>query len=260
MLRKIILPLVLLIFTQQNFYGMEEEEKNTNDVNTQEIYEIKQQNNKWWEFLEPKFEKDQCLRYHIRALFNNFFRKWCGAYKRVELSYGEFFYGSVSGIGWYPQFLNFHDHFRMGFFELSYNSVATLFRIIRAFFTKKKENDFSLENIVLHFIGGFNFSIINFKIYNNLIRFNFINILLLILVYRKIRDKYSYIFYNEGESIKIYNSILFFGKNLPDLEDCFYCKKYRINHYLLILNLILPEIYFDFSFFDSRDKEQGNSR
>ena len=205
-----------------------------------------QQNNKWWEFLEPKFEKEQCLRYHIRAFFNNFFRKWCGVYKRVELSYGEFFYGSVSGIGWYPQFLNFHDHFRMGFFELSYNSVATFFRIIRAFFTKKKENDFSLENFVTNFIGGFNFSIINFKIYNNLIRFNFINILLLILVYTENMDPYAYNFYNEGKN-KNYNNILFFGKDLPSLQDSF--NRNRIKYFLLLLNLILPEIYFDISLF-----------
>ncbi len=110
----------------------------------------KLQKNKWWEFLEPKFGREQCLRYHLRALFNNFFRKWCGVYKRVELSYGEFFYGTVTGIGWYPQFLNFHDHFRMGLFEFSYNSITTIFRIIRDFFTKE-ENDFTLENIVIHF-------------------------------------------------------------------------------------------------------------
>ena len=148
MLKKIILPLVLLIFAQQELYGMEKGSEQDVRGKASEL----QQKNKWWEFLEPNFEKGQCLRYHIRALFNNFFRKWCGVYKRVELSYGEFFYGTVTGIGWYPQFLNFHDHFRIGFFELSYNSLATLFRIIRDFFTKKEM--ISLWKILLFIFWG----------------------------------------------------------------------------------------------------------
>ena len=254
MLKKIILPLVLLIFTQQELYGMEKGNEE-GEENIQITHEIKVQKNKWWEYLKPNFEKGQCLRYHIRALFNNFFRKWCGVYKRVELSYGEFFYGTVTGIGWYPQFLNFHDHFRIGLFELSYNSLATLFRIIRDFFTKK-ENDFSLENIVIHFLGGFNFSIINFKIYNNLIRLNFINILGLPIIWIKYKDGYN--FYNEeGDPKKReYSDILFFGKDLPELQDFFKCEKYGIKHFLLILNLILPEIYIDINFFDSSDEKQ----
>ena len=233
----------LIIFCFSENYSMDSIDMNT---------EIKLQKNKWWEFLEPKFRSGQCLKYHIRALFNNFFRKWCGVYKRVELGYGEFFYGTVTGIGWYPQFLNFHDHFRMGFFEFSYNSITTIFRIIRDFFTKV-DHDFSLENIVFHFIGGFNFSIINFKIYNNLIRLNFINVLVLPIVYFKFTDSYNY-YGSEGS--EYYSHILFFGKDLPELQDFFKCEKYGIKHFLLILNLILPEIYIDINFFDSRDKEQ----
>ena len=99
MLKKIILPLVLLIFTQQDFYGMENGDNSTHNEKT----ESDLQKNKWWEFIEPNFGEKQCLRYHIRALFNNFFRKWCGVYKRVELSYGELYFGTVNGIGWYPQ-------------------------------------------------------------------------------------------------------------------------------------------------------------
>ena len=232
----------LIIFCLSENYSMDSIDMNT---------EIKLQKNKWWEFLEPKFRSGQCLKYHIRALFNNFFRKWCGVYKRVELWYVEFFYGSVSGIGWYPQFLNFHDHFRMGFFELSYNSVTTIFRIFRDFFTKK-EHDSPLENIVIHFLGGLNFSIINFKIYNNLIRLNFINVLVLPIVYFKFTDSYNYYGSEGGE----YSHILFFGKDLPELQDFFKCEKYGIKHFLLILNLILPEIYIDINFFDSSDEKQ----
>lgn len=219
--------------------------------------ESRLQENKWWEFLEPNFKKKQCSRYHLRALFNNFFRKWCGVYKRVKLGHGEFFYGTVNGIGWYPQFLIFHDHFRMGFFELSYNSVTTLFRIIRDFLTKGK-HDFSPGNIFIHFIGGFNFSIINFKIYNNLIRLNFINILLLGLVLFECHESYTYNFYAETREPekREYSHILFLGKDLPELQDFFECEKYEIKHFLLILNLILPEIYIDINIFNSRDKGQ----
>ena len=231
----------LIIFCLSENYSMDSIYMNT---------ESKLQKDKWWEFLEPKFRSGQCLKYHIRALFNNFFRKWCGVYKRVELSYGELYFGTVSGIGWYPQFLNFHDHFRMGFLEISYNTVTTLFRIIRDFFTKG-EHDFSPGNIFIHFLGGFNFSIINFKIYNNLIRLNFINILILGLVLFKCHESYTYNFYDETREPekREYSHILFFGKDLPELQDFFKCKKYKINHLLLLFNLILPEIYFDISLF-----------
>ena len=247
MLKKIILPLVLFISTQHEFYGMENGDNSTHNEKT----ESDLQKNKWWEFLEPNFVEKQCLRYHIRALFNNFFRKWCGVYKRVELSYGELYFGTVNGIGWYPQFLNFHDHFRMGLFELSYNAITTLFRIFRDFFTKG-EHDFSLGNIVIHFIGGFNFSIINFKIYNNLIRLNVINIFLTALVYFNTKEKFCYNYYSDqgGE----YNNILFFGKDLPILQDSF--NRNRIKYFLLLLNLILPEIYIDINIINSRDKGQ----
>lgn len=232
----------LIIFCLSENYSMDSIDMNT---------EIKLQKNKWWEFLEPKFRSGQCLKYHIRALFNNFFRKWCGVYKSVELGYVEFFYGTVNGIGWYPQFLNFHDHFRMGLFEFSYNSITTIFRIFRDFFTKG-DHDFSLENIVIHFLGGLNFSIINFKMYNNLIRLNFINVLVLPIVYFKFTNGYTY-YGNEGGE---YSHILFFGKDLPELQDFFKCEKYGIKHFLLILNLILPEIYIDINFFDSSEEKQ----
>ena len=133
MLKQIILPVVLLIFTQQNFYGMEVENAEAVGEKESDL-----QKNKWWEFLENDMRESTCLSYHIRALFNNFFRKWCGAYKRVELSYGEFFYGTVTGIGWYPQFLNFNNHFRMGFLEISYNIITFIYHIAIDFFTKGK--------------------------------------------------------------------------------------------------------------------------
>lgn len=252
-LKKIILPVVLLIFSHEELYGMK---NGGNQIHNEKEKESElQQKNKWWEFLEPNFKKGQCLRYHIRALFNNFFRKWCGVYKRVELGYGEFFYGTVTGIGWYPQFLNFHDHFRMGFFELSYNSVTTVFRIIRHFLTKRK-HDFSLENIVIHFLGGFNLSIINFKIYNNLIRLNFINILVLSIIWFEYKDGYNFYNKERDHEKREYSDILFFGKDLPKLQDFFECEKYGIKHFLLILNLILPEIYFDIDIFNSLNKGQ----
>ena len=40
MLRKIILPLVLLIFAQQNFFGMEEKEKANEDNDIKKTYDF----------------------------------------------------------------------------------------------------------------------------------------------------------------------------------------------------------------------------
>ena len=72
------------------------------------------------------------------------------------------------------------------------------------------------------------------------------------------RERFAYNFYNEKKKPKEreYSNILFFGKDLPGLQSFFKCKKYKINHFLLILNLILAEIYFDFSFFYSSDEKQ----
>ena len=252
MLKQIILPVVLLIFTQQNFYGMEVENAEAVGEKESDL-----QKNKWWEFLENDMRESTCLSYHIRALFNNFFRKWCGAYKRVELSYGEFFYGTVTGIGWYPQFLNFNNHFRMGFLEISYNIITFIYHIAIDFFTKGKIIFFFDS-----FIHGFSLNIINFKIYKGLIKLNFINPYICFIGYcnAAAQDRG----FNTAEWEKMENSsiswpeILFFGKELKSISEIKDLlvdpnqdkKEVIIKVLFLVLNcVLLPEIYIDFSCF-----------
>ena len=257
MFRKIILPVVILIFTQQNFYGM----KNTEiSINNEEEKENKLGKDKWWEFLKKDMEKSTCLSYHIRALFNNFFRKWCGVYKRVKLSYGELYFGTVNGIGWYPQFLNFHDHFRMGFFELSYNFITTIYHIAIYFFTKGEKIVF--KNSLL---CGLSFNIINFKIYKGLIRLNFINPGHLFGIYCE--NFYHRGFcasrWTRGGKQIPWSMVLYFGKELKSVSEIKEAlaegnttwqkkKELLTKIFFLILNcVLLPEIYFDISFFNS---------
>ena len=253
MFKKIILPIVLLIFTHQEFYGMEYTKISINNEK-----ENKLEKDKWWEFLKKDMEKSTCLSYHIRALFNNSFRKWCGVYKRVKFRYGELYFGTVNGIGWYPQFLNFHDHFRMGFFELSYNFITTIYHIAIYFFTKEEKIVFKKS-----LLGGLSFNIINFKIYKGLIRLNFINP-------GHLFYNYCVNFYSSGfcpsrwnvESID-WSLILYFGKELKSLseikeewagKDTTWKKKKELltKIFFWVVNcLLLPEIYFDISLFNS---------
>ena len=241
MLKKIILPVVLLIFTQQNFYGMEVENAEAVGEKESDL-----QKNKWWEFLENDMRKSTCLSYHIRALFNNFFRKWCGVYKRVELSYGEFFYGTVTGIGWYPQFLNFNNHFRMGFLEISYNIITFIYHIAIDFFTKGKFIFFFDS-----FIHGLSLNIINF-INTYICFFGYCN--------AAAQDRgFNTAEWKKGENSSIsWPEILFFGKELKSISEIKDLlvdpnqdkKEVIIKVLFWVLNcVLLPEIYIDFSCF-----------
>ena len=95
MLKKIILPLVLLIFAQQNFYGMNKLnnsvkfwENINNWVNRDETKEGKKYPKLWW----------------LWAILDN--APWQYGGSKIW-KHGEAYYGLSNGIGFFLSYLNF---------------------------------------------------------------------------------------------------------------------------------------------------------
>ena len=156
MLRKIILPLVLLIFTQQEFYGMEEgETKGGENANkdivkklkkknkTKEIY-IKKQCDFWGKV--HKYMNGDKLPYLWMFLDNVPFQY--GGSKKIW-EHGEAYYGLSNGIGFFPSALNF-GWLKIGIGDAHINVINTIIKYMKTYTEIKydycyKKNDKSTK-------------------------------------------------------------------------------------------------------------------
>ena len=108
MLRKIILPLVLLLFAQQNFYGMEGKKKNTKTF----MKIVSQYNKKGiWVNINNWVNRDATNRvgfyprlWWLWAILDNVPFQYGGS---KIWKYGEAYYGLSNGIGFFLSHLNF---------------------------------------------------------------------------------------------------------------------------------------------------------
>ena len=125
MLKKIILPLVLLIFTQQDFYGMKkEEEKNKRQNN-----EVKEQYVFWLEVDNyMNVPVDDKLSYLWMFLDNVPFQY--GGSKIWK--HGEAYYGLSNGIGFFPSALNF-GWMKVGIVDAHINVINTIIKYMKTY-------------------------------------------------------------------------------------------------------------------------------
>ena len=177
MLRKIILPLVLLIFTQQNFYGMEEGE--TVDHGMLDLQNEKDQSKIWmsinnWVNVDDtkKNGKQYPKLWWLWAILDNVPFQYGGS-KIWE--YGEAYYGLSNGIGFFfPSILNF-GWLKIGIGDAHINVINLILDSFKNYIQCKTEveKEICVEFDILHILLPpifinlfFNFHIFSVKILN----------------------------------------------------------------------------------------------
>ena len=172
MLKKIILPVVLLIFTQQNFYGMKEKE-NTNKGNGKAQVGIWGTINNWVnknETADIWHREKQCPKlWWLWAILDNVPFQYGGS-KRWK--HGEAYYGLSNGIGFFLSYLN-SGWLKVGIGDADINVINLILDYIKNFIQCKnreeKKGKFNILSFLLRpiFINlFFNIHIFSFKILN----------------------------------------------------------------------------------------------
>ena len=169
MLKKIILPLILLIFTQQNFYGMYAAK--TNNSETLVMPKGKDQS-KIWETINNWVNVD------VSDGIKRYPRLWWlwAILDNVPFQYGnskiwkhgEAYYGLSNGIGFFPSFLNFR-WLKIGIGDAHINVINLILDSFKNYIQYKSDGQDDILGILLVpiFINLlFNIHIFSFKIWN----------------------------------------------------------------------------------------------
>ena len=169
MLKKIILPLVLLIFTQQHFYGMEKKEEKGEDF--EQFDTIQKKDSTDWESINSLVnrnesgEKKYPKLWLLWTILDNIHFQY-GNSKRWK--HGEAYYGLNNGIGFFPSFLNF-GWLKVGIIDAHINVINLLLDYIKNYIKCKKNKEDSILDLLLIPIvinPCFNIHIISVKILN----------------------------------------------------------------------------------------------
>ena len=130
MLRKIILPVVLLIFTQQNFYGMEKKDINEGDGRVQVSIWVTINN---WVNRDESNGKKYPKLWLLWAFLDNVPLQYGGS---KIWKHGEAYYGLSNGIGFFTSFLNF-GWLKIGFVDAHINIINAITNYIKIYVCKK---------------------------------------------------------------------------------------------------------------------------
>ena len=161
MLKKIILPVVLLIFTQQDFYGMEE---NNNEGRGKDQSEIWGSINNWVNRDESNAKKYPKL-WLLWAIVDNIPFQYGGS---KIWKHGEAYHGLSNGIGFFPSFLNF-GWVKIGFVDAHINVINLILDYFKNFIQLKYEKQTDILQFLLLPIFAnlvFNIHIFSVKILN----------------------------------------------------------------------------------------------
>ena len=169
MLKKIILPLVLLIFTQQDFYGMGKHD---------EIKEGEKDQVSIWESINNWVNKDISKNEENEENKKEYPKLWWlwAILDNIPLQYGgskiwkhgEAYYGLSNGIGFFPSFLNFR-WLKIGIIDAHINVINLFLDYIKHLInykTCRKDNIKLLLLIPITINPCFNIHIISVKILN----------------------------------------------------------------------------------------------
>ena len=161
MLRKIILPLVLLIFTQQEFYGRETIKKN-------KISQVS-----IWKSINNWVNKDI-----TKKVGNKYPKLWWlwAILDNVPFQYGnskiwkhgEAYYGLSNGIGFFLSYLNF-GWFKVGIIDVHINVINLILDYFKNYIQCKSDGQDDIQDILLFpiVLNLFcNFHIFSIKILN----------------------------------------------------------------------------------------------
>ena len=173
MIKKIIFPLVILIFTQYGFYGMNNE-YNIDTKDTGPKIDEEQQTMNIWKTLDSycNRERDETKK----KLYPRFWLLWAivdnvpfqyGNSKKIWKN-GEAYYGLSNGIGFFPSFLNF-GWVKIGFVDAHINVINLILDYFKNFIQLKYEKQTDILQFLLLPIFAnlvFNIHIFSVKILN----------------------------------------------------------------------------------------------
>jgi len=170
MLKKIILPLVLLIFTQQNFYGMYDAETVDPGMlglqNEKDQVSIWEYINNWVNVDDTKKNVKQYPKlWWLWAILDNVPFQYGGS---KIWKYGEAYYGLSNGIGFFLSFRNF-KWLKIGIGDIHINVINLILDYFKNFIqfkadTKRDISDFLFDPIIMNLF--FNIHILSVKILN----------------------------------------------------------------------------------------------
>ena len=155
MLKKIILPVVLLIFTQQQIYGMKKK-KNEEYISANKTLENEHQRKKWMPINNwvNRDESREASGYYPKlwwlwAFLDNIPFQ-CGKTKILE--HIEAYYGLSNGICFFPSFLNF-GWLKIGFVDAHINVINLILDYIKNFIQRKTEKQTDVLSFLIPPIG-----------------------------------------------------------------------------------------------------------
>ena len=228
MLKKIILPLVLLIFTQQELYGMKK------DKTFKLIKSTEKDQVSIWETINyrvnmnPYTVSDEIYPkiWWLWAIVDNVPFQ-CG--KTEIWKHVEAYNGLSNGIGFFPSFLNF-EWLKIGFIDAHINVINLIFDYFKNFIQCKTKKNFDILTFFLNPIGVNLFS--NIHIFSvkilNCIKIKLVAPLTLYLdSYVGVRGAKKstqwYITYNENNQISWWYALLSprIEINIPELINYF---------------------------------------
>ena len=167
MLNKIILPLVLLIFTQQELYGMEKGEDDFEQFDT-----ITKEDSTDWESINDWVNvdcsgnrKSYPKLWLLWTILDNVTFQYGGS---KIWKHGEAYYGLSNGIGFFPSTLNF-GWLKVGLVDAHINVINLILGYLKWFIQNKVDKD---KNILIFLLPPiisclcFNIHIISVKILN----------------------------------------------------------------------------------------------
>ena len=156
MIKKIIFPLVILIFTQYGFYGMNNE-YNIDTKDTGPKIDEEQQTMNIWKTLDSycNRERDETKK----KLYPRLWLLWAivdnvpfqyGNSKKIWKN-GEAYYGLSNGIGFFPSFLNF-GWVKIGFVDAHINVINLILVGFKHLIKQKSnsEDHYSVEANILY--------------------------------------------------------------------------------------------------------------
>ena len=122
MLKKIILPLVILIFAHEELYGMKEEKKEetneNSDIEEQFIF---------WNQVDNYMNKDKL--WLLWVIIDNVPFQYGGS---KIWKHEEAYYGLSNGIGFFPSFLNF-GWLKIGIVDAHINVINTIIKYMKTY-------------------------------------------------------------------------------------------------------------------------------
>ena len=163
MLKKIILPVVLLIFTQQELYGTEEKKEENSTWKWEAI-------NDWVNIDWSGKTKSYPKLWLLWTILDNVTFQYGGS---KIWKHGEAYYGLSNGIGFFPSFLNL-GWLKVGIVDAHINVINLFLDLIKNYIQCKTDEedegeDFNIVSCIFNPIGinlFFNIHIISVKIMN----------------------------------------------------------------------------------------------